>query len=93
MEQELIPLLVELVNKSLEEGSMAPVRTSVIDPLLKKMGLDIEGRKNYRPMNNLASLSKLIERIVKSRIEEHMEKNRLHNNVNNVIKLTTALKL
>ena len=79
VEQELIPLLVELVNKSLEEGSMVPVRSSVIDPLLKKMGLDIEGRKNYRPVNNLVSLSKLIERIVKSRIEEHMEKNRLHN--------------
>ena len=56
---ELIPLLVELVNKSLEEGSMAPVRSSVIDPLLKKMGLDVEGRKNYRPVNNLVSLSKL----------------------------------
>ena len=36
VKEELIPLLVELVNKSLEEGSMAPVRSSVIDPLLKK---------------------------------------------------------
>ena len=58
---------------------MVPVRSSVIDPLLKKMGLDVEGRKNYRPVNNLVSLSKLIERIVKARIEEHMEQHSLHN--------------
>ena len=79
VEDELMPLLVELVNKSLDEGSMVPVRSSVIDPLLKKLGLDVEGRKNYRPVNNLVSLSKLIERIVKSRIEDHMEQHRLHN--------------
>ena len=70
LREELIPLLVELVNKSLEEGSMAPVRSSVIDPLLKKIGLDVEGRKNYRPVNNLVSLSKLIERIVKTKMEK-----------------------
>ena len=49
---------------------MAPVRSSVIDPLLKKMGLDVEVRKNYRPVNNLVSLSKLIERIVKTKMEK-----------------------
>ena len=74
---ELLPLYVNLVNKSLGEGTMEGIKHSEIDPLLKKQGLDIDIKKNYRPVNNLAFLSKLTERIVSKRIDEHMEKNGL----------------
>ena len=74
----LMPVYMELVNKSLSEGSMATVKSSVIDPLLKKAGLDIDAKKNFRPVNNLVFFSKLIERVVKRRLDEHMTLNVLH---------------
>ena len=75
---EALPCLTKLVNQSLSEGSMDGVKLSVLDPLLKKAGLDIDIKKNYRPVNNLVFFSKLIERIVKEQLDQHMTTNRLH---------------
>ena len=76
---ELLPLYVELVNKSLREGTMDGIKHSEIDPLLKKLGLDSDIKKNYRPVNNLVFLSKLTERVVSKRLDKHMEVNNLFN--------------
>ena len=57
---------------------MENVKLSVIDPLIKKSDLDIDVRKNYRPVNNLRFFSKLIERVVQMRTNEHMTINTLH---------------
>ena len=46
---------------------------------MKKLGLDMEVKKNYRPVNDLVSLSKLVERVVKKRIAGHMQCYNLHN--------------
>ena len=62
----LVPVYVELINKSLAEGTMETIKSSVIDPLIKKAGLDIDAKKNFRPVNNLRFFSKLIERVVKN---------------------------
>ena len=35
----LLPILTELINKSLKEGSMEGIKESVLDPLLKKLVL------------------------------------------------------
>ena len=61
----VLPVYADLINKSLSEGTMDGVKSSLIDPLLKKLGLDPDARKNYRPVNNLMFFSKLIEHIVK----------------------------
>ena len=74
-----LPALVGLVNKSLREGSADGIKHSVIDPLLKKLNLDPETKKNYRPVNNLIFFSKLIERIVLLRIDDHLITNNLQN--------------
>ena len=73
-----LPTLVKLVNKSLGDGSMEGVKSSVIDPLLKKAGLDVDTDKNYRPVNNSVFFSKLTERVVKRRLNKHMAKNALN---------------
>ena len=75
---EALPTLTKLINKSLAEGSMDGVKSSVLDPLLKKAGLDSEIRKNFRPVNNLVFFSKLIERVVKIQLDQHMAVNALH---------------
>ena len=61
----VLPVYCELINKSLGEGDMNTARSSIIDPLIKKLGLDIDIYKNYRPVNNLIFFSKLIERHIK----------------------------
>ena len=76
----ILPVLVKLVNQSLSEGSMDGVNWSVLDPLLKKAGLDSDMKKNYRPVNNLLFFSKLTERIVSVRLDNHMDKHSLHEN-------------
>ena len=76
----ILPVLMKLVNQSLKEGSMEGINWSVLDPLMKKIGLDPEVDKNYRPVNNLLYMSKLTERVVSTRMDEHMDKHCLHEN-------------
>ena len=89
----ILPVLTKLINKSFQEGSMDGVKWSVIDLLLKKAGLDMDNKKNYRPVNNLVFFSKLIERVVLKRLEDHMLKNCLQEHIHNLdIKNTIAQK-
>jgi hypothetical protein len=76
----LIPYWVDIVNVSLETGSMQKLKKAVILPLIKQLGpmVDKEIYKNYRPLSNLLFLSKLIERVVDRRLEQHLSKNNLH---------------
>lgn len=70
---ELLPALTHLVNLSLSTGSMDGLKDSIIRPLLKKPDLDPEVLKNYRPVNNIVYLSKLIENTVLIQIIKHMD--------------------
>ena len=74
----LLPVLVSIVNKSLELGHVPPVfKSAIVKPLLKKPSLDKDVLSNYRPVSNLSYLSKLIERIVASRLKAHMSEHGL----------------
>ena len=75
-----IPIWRELVNLSLAQGSMICLKCSILAPLIKALDslMDIEILKNYRPVSNLLFLSKLIERIVDLRTNDHMDVNNLH---------------
>ena len=78
--ETFVPIWLELINLSLEEGSMENLKCGVLVPLIKSLdsATDFEEYKNYRPVTNLVILSKLIERVVDARIETHMIKNDLH---------------
>ena len=52
---------------------------SVISPLLKKSTLDKDELSNYHPISNLSVISKIIERVVKSRLIDHLTYNKLLN--------------
>ena len=41
-------------------------------PLLKKPGLDKEQMSSYRPISNLVTISKVIERLVLDRLQPHL---------------------
>ena len=49
----------------------------IVLPLIKKPGLDPHVFKNYRPVTNLSFLSKLIEKVISSRILKHIADNEL----------------
>ena len=76
----LVPTITNIVNLSLLSGQFHPtLKESVISPLLKKPTLDKEELSNYRPISNLSLISKIIERVVKSRLMDHLTSNSLLN--------------
>ena len=54
------------------------LKRAFLTPLIKKIILDAEILKNYRPVSNLSFLSKLIERIVCVQLVNHLDKNGLY---------------
>ena len=72
----LAPFLSKPFNHSLSE-SYVPMsqKAAIITLLLKKMGLDKNDRKNYRPVSNLTFISKLLERVVYSQMSNFLEEN------------------
>jgi hypothetical protein len=69
----LLPVLVKIVNSSLQSASV-PVtfKTAVIKPLIKKSNLDPNVCKNFRPISNLPYMSKLLERVVAEQLLSHL---------------------
>ena len=55
-------------------------KQAIVRPFLKKTGLDMNNLKNYRPVSNLPFVSNIIEKVVASRIEDHLDKHKLHEN-------------
>ena len=53
-------------------------KKAIVKPLLKKKGLDSENLKNFRPVSNLTFVSKVIEKVVASRLHEHINAYKLH---------------
>ena len=76
--EALLPYFCDLVNKSLATGSAEGMKESIVNPRLKKAGIDPESLKNYRPVSDLLFISKLSERVVDRRLYEHMSINDLH---------------
>ena len=76
----LVPTITNIVNLSLISGQFHPtLKKSIISPLLKKPTVDKEELSNYRPISNLSLISKIIERVVKSRLMDHLTCNSLLN--------------
>jgi len=66
-------LIAHLANLSFTEGRF-PTRfkKAQITPLLKRPGLDKDLPENYRPISNLNTISKVLERLFLSRIKAHI---------------------
>ena len=50
------------------------LKTALIRPLLKKTGLDSDNLKNYSHISNLTLISKVIEKVISGRLNEHFNK-------------------
>ena len=70
----LLPYLTAMINASLREGRLpASQKHAILTPLLKKSHLDASDLKNYRPVSNLAFISKVAERIVVEKLVSHLQ--------------------
>ena len=69
----LAPYIANIVNKSLISGIFPQSQKhAYVCPLVKKVSLDKEIFKNYRPISNLKFFGKTIERIVSNRISNQI---------------------
>ena len=66
--------LTAVFNASFREGHFPDqLKTAEVKPLLKKSNLDPSNMKNFRPVSNLPTVGKWMERLVVSRLNEHLE--------------------
>ena len=70
---ELLPVMTKIVNESLQSG-VVPVslKQAVMIPKLKKPGLSPEELANYRPISNISHISKVIEKVAVTQIQEYL---------------------
>ena len=74
------PIICTLANLSFGDGNFpAAFKNAKITPLLKKPGLDADSPEKYRPISNLNTISKILEKLFSSRLKEHI---RLFSNLN-----------
>ena len=75
---DLLPSITKIINVSLSSGIVPPsFKDAIVNPLLKKLGLDQNQFNNYRPVSNLPFLSKILEKVVLKQLMEHIIKNKL----------------
>ena len=66
-------IIARLANLSFEQGTFPKVfKTAQITPLVKKPGLDDDDPASYRPISNLNTISKVLERLFLARILPHV---------------------
>jgi hypothetical protein len=68
----LTPITV-IVNKCFSEGRFPDkFKHAIVLPLLKKLNLPKEELSSYRPVSNLNFISKIIEKVIQSRLLKHI---------------------
>ena len=75
---DMLPILLYIVNKSLTETFPQPLKHAVVCPIIKDRDEDSELFANYRPVSNLPFLSKVIERCASLQINNYLCKNNLY---------------
>ena len=67
------PVIARLANLLFQTGKFpARYKHAQVLPLLKKAGLDSSSLANYRPISNLSTISKVLERLVLARLRPHL---------------------
>jgi len=67
------PIISQIANLSFSQGRFpAAFKTAQVLPPLKKSSLDKEQMSSCRPISNLTTVSKVIERLVLNRLRPHL---------------------
>ena len=74
----LAPIITDIVNGSLTSGVFPSCyNEALVTPLLKKQSLDCNRLQNYRPVSNLALISKTTEKVVSAQLNTYLKDNNL----------------
>jgi len=66
-------IIARLANLSFVEGRFpSRYKSALVRPLLKKPGLDRTTTANYRPISNLSTVSKILERLSQTQLRPHL---------------------
>ena len=82
----LLPVITDIVNLSLCSTMPENLKEALLTPLLKKLSLDPDILKHFRPISNLAFLAKLVEKVVALRVNEHAEEHKLYEKLQSAYK-------
>lgn len=75
----LVPSLVLVINSSLRSGVFPDkFKEAIVTPCLKKSTLDSLELASYRPVSNLAFLSKVLETVVSKQLVAYLDRCNLH---------------
>ena len=84
---EVAPIIPKIVNLSLVNAYVPhSMKKAVIRPLIKKVTLDPETFKNYRPVSNLSFISKILEKVIARGLNEYLADNNLHTKMQSAYK-------
>ena len=76
---EILPTVTQIINLSISSSCFQPsLKDAIVTPFLKKSSLHPDEFKNFRPVSNLPYISKLIERVIDSRLNKYMSHNNLY---------------
>ena len=68
------PIICNLANLSFTSGHFPTMfRTAQVTPLIKKAGMDLDAPSSYRPISNLNTVSKILEKLFASRLKAHIK--------------------
>ena len=69
----LAPAISAIINNSFTNGEFPnSLKSAIVRPIIKKTNMDPFDLKSWRPISNLSFLSKLVERVAVSRLNEHL---------------------
>ena len=96
---ELGPIITNLVNLYLSEGIFpSSCKQVLVQPVLIKPSLSTDDLNNFRPISNLIFISKMLEKVVASRIQSELSSNTLSSSFQSAYRIfhsteTTLLKI
>ena len=68
--------IAKLINMSFQEGHFPSIyKTAQITPLLKKPSFDPNVPERFRPISNLSTISKIVERAILIQLRSHITNN------------------
>lgn len=73
LSKELAPFVTNLINVCLHTGYVpVELKKAMVTPVLKKPSLEPTEPNNYRPISNLPSIDKILEKVVASQIGSYL---------------------
>ena len=88
---ELGPTIINIINFSISI-SPSSFKQVIVHPLLKKPSLPDDDLNNFRPISNLNFISKILEKVVASRIQSHLLSNSLSSSFQSDLRYLLGLR-